>query len=163
MLIVLYEGMRGLRGCKRGCGAIPASSVIPDTSLIGNPSVRRCSVMPGFVPAAEPLWFGQSAQTHVGRTVPFGFAVRFANTGGAQARGACPESSRRAQTMPVFSPVLAIRLSHTTWPETATQTDSAERRIWLGAQPCPRQEFFKALLMLVVVSGGSIFSLTYIR
>ena len=51
---------------------------------------------------------------------PFGFPPRFADSGGAQTRGAWPESSRRAQTMRAFSPVSAALLGHTTRPgETA--------------------------------------------
>jgi hypothetical protein len=45
---------------------------------------------------------------------PFGFPVRFADTGVAQTRGAWPESSRRAQAMRAFPPVSAARLGQAT-------------------------------------------------
>jgi len=47
---------------------------------------------------------------------PFGFPARFADSGGAQTRGACPEVSRRAQTVRAFFPVSAALLGHTTRP-----------------------------------------------
>jgi hypothetical protein len=56
---------------------------------------------------------------------PFGFPVRFANTGGAQTRGAWPESSRRAQTMRAYSPMSAALLGHTTKPGEITETMSS--------------------------------------
>jgi hypothetical protein len=52
---------------------------------------------------------------------PFGFPVRFADSGGAQTRGACPESSRRAQTMRAFFLVSAALLGHNTRPEKLTE------------------------------------------
>jgi len=47
---------------------------------------------------------------------PFGSSARFADPGGAQTRGAWPESSRRAQTMRALSPGSAALLHHTTRP-----------------------------------------------
>ena len=47
---------------------------------------------------------------------PFGSPARFADTGGAQTRGACPEPCRRAQTLRALSPVSAALLGHTTRP-----------------------------------------------
>jgi hypothetical protein len=55
---------------------------------------------------------------------PFGFPARFADSGVAQTRGACPERSRRAQTMRAFSPVSTARLGHTTRPEEPAETMS---------------------------------------
>jgi hypothetical protein len=55
---------------------------------------------------------------------PFGSPARFADTGGAQTRGAWPESSRRARTMRAFSPVSAALLGHTTRPGETTETMS---------------------------------------
>lgn len=55
---------------------------------------------------------------------PFGSPARFADTGGAQTRGAWPESSRRAQTLRPFPPVLAALLGHTTRPEETAETMS---------------------------------------
>jgi hypothetical protein len=47
---------------------------------------------------------------------PFGCPARFADSGGAQTRGACPESGRRAQTVRAFSPEPAALLGHATRP-----------------------------------------------
>jgi hypothetical protein len=55
---------------------------------------------------------------------PFGFPARFADSGGAQTRGACPDASRRAQTMCALSPVPAALLGHTTRPEETAETMS---------------------------------------
>ncbi len=60
---------------------------------------------------------------------PFGFPSRFADPGGAQTRGAWPESSRRAQTVRAFFPESPALLGHTTRPgETAeTKKEQVER------------------------------------
>jgi len=71
--------------------------------------------MRGFGPARRPTF----VSAKVGKTMlavlwPFGFPVRFANTGGAQ--------TRCAQTMRAFFPVSAALLGHTTRPEEFTET-----------------------------------------
>ena len=47
---------------------------------------------------------------------PFGYPARFTDTGGGQTRGACPEFSRRAQTLPAFFPVPVALLGQATRP-----------------------------------------------
>ena len=55
---------------------------------------------------------------------PFGSPARFTDSfdlaqdrpGGEQTRCACPESGRRAQTLPAFSPVAVARLGQATRP-----------------------------------------------
>ena len=78
----------------------------------------------GFRPGSRATFVSAKvAKTMLAVVWPFGFPARFANTGGAQTRGACPESSRRAQTMRAFFPVSAALLGHITRPgETAEKT-----------------------------------------
>ncbi len=64
------------------------------------------------------------AKTMLAVAWPFGFPVRFADSfglaqdrsGGAQTRGACPEFSRRAQTVRTFFPLPAALLGLATRP-----------------------------------------------
>ncbi len=56
---------------------------------------------------------------------PFGFPARFADSGGAQTRGAGPETCRRDQTVPAFSPVHAALLGHAIRPGELVVTGSA--------------------------------------
>ncbi|MDR4485322.1 MAG: hypothetical protein R3B95_19325 [Nitrospirales bacterium] len=55
---------------------------------------------------------------------PFGFPVRFADSGGAQTRGTCPERSRRAQTMRAFFPGSVALLGYNTRPGELAETMS---------------------------------------
>jgi len=88
----------------------------------------------GFRPGERATFVSAKvAKTILAVLWPFGFPARFAasfglaqdRSGGAQTRGACPESSRRAQTLRAFSPVSAALLGHTTRPgETAEKMNS---------------------------------------
>jgi len=80
----------------------------------------------GFRPGERATFVSAKvAKTILAVLWPFGFPARFAASGGAQTRGACPESSRRAQTLRAFSPVSAALLGHTTRPgETAEKMNS---------------------------------------
>ncbi len=53
------------------------------------------------------------------------FSPEFADSGGAQTRGAGPETCRRAQTMRAFSPVHAALLGHAIRPGELVVTGSA--------------------------------------
>jgi len=71
----------------------------------------------GFRPGSRPTF----VSAKVGKTMlavawSFGCPPRFADSGGGQTRGAWPESCRRAQTVPAFSPVSAALLGHATRP-----------------------------------------------
>ncbi|MBA3613673.1 MAG: hypothetical protein H0W49_12325 [Nitrospirales bacterium] len=71
----------------------------------------------GFRPGSRATFVSaKGPKTMLAVAWPFGFPARFANTGGAQTRGAWPESSRRAQTMRAFPPVSAALLSLGTRP-----------------------------------------------
>ncbi len=79
----------------------------------------------GFRPGRRATFVSAKvAKTMLAVVWPFGFPARFANPGGAQTRGAWPESSRRAQTVRAFSPVSAALLGHTTRPGETTETMS---------------------------------------
>ena len=62
------------------------------------------------------------AKTMLAMAWPFGSPAPFADPGGAQTRGACPEFCRRAQTMRAFSPVTAALLGHATRPGETAET-----------------------------------------
>jgi hypothetical protein len=71
----------------------------------------------GFRPGGRgPFVSAKVAKTTLAVAWPFGSPAPFANPGGAQTRGACPELCRRAQTMLAFYPVLAAQLGYATRP-----------------------------------------------
>ncbi|HBP86966.1 MAG TPA: hypothetical protein DD706_04635 [Nitrospiraceae bacterium] len=77
----------------------------------------------GFRPGRRgPFVSAKGPKTMLAVAWPFGSLTRFANTSGAQTRGAWPESSRRAQTVRAFSPVSAALLGHTTRPAETAET-----------------------------------------
>jgi hypothetical protein len=79
----------------------------------------------GFRPGSRATLVSvKVAKTMLAILWPFGFPVRFADSGVAQTRGAWPESSRRAQTMRALSPEPAALLGHTTRPEETADTMS---------------------------------------
>ncbi|HNP97130.1 MAG TPA: hypothetical protein PKJ63_15930, partial [Cyclobacteriaceae bacterium] len=53
---------------------------------------------------------------------PIELPSRFANTGGVQTRGACPESFQRDQTVPAFVPVTIAQLGQATRPTKTAKT-----------------------------------------
>ena len=57
---------------------------------------------------------------------PFGCTARFADSGGAQTRGASPEMCRMAQTVRTFSPESAPLLGHATRPRFFDSRPSGE-------------------------------------
>jgi len=79
---------------------------------------------------------------------PFGSPARFTDSfdlaqdrpGGEQTRCACPESGRRAQTLPAFSPVAVARLGHATRPGEALKSQGRWMRVemkWCFSLPFP--------------------------
>ncbi|MBA3614357.1 MAG: hypothetical protein H0W49_15905 [Nitrospirales bacterium] len=77
----------------------------------------------GFRPGERATFVSAKvAKTMLAVVWPFGSPARFADSGGAQTRGAWPESSRRAQTVCAFSSVSAALLGHTTRPGETAKT-----------------------------------------
>jgi hypothetical protein len=121
------------RTMKGKTGGASGFSVGHDKSLAhffqkpSSPGRTRClpaiSCDAGFRPGSRaPLVSAKGAKAMLTVAWPFGSPARFGDFGGAQTRGACPETSRRAQTVPACPPKSPARLGHATRPEETSST-----------------------------------------
>ena len=121
-------------------GSLVISNVLNRESLF--PMVSCLQLLAGIFPGkfqtgfrprtTTHFGFGQSGQTHVGRSVSpclrrgklFGFLARFASSFGLAQDRPGSAQTRMAQTMRVFFPVSAAPLGHTTRPGEPEGSDS---------------------------------------